>query len=189
MPMPELPHDLSSFSLAEIARMAAGQKLPPVASWNPAHSGQSDMRIAQDGTWFHEGTPIRRENMVRLFSTILRREGDGRHVLVTPAERLYIEVEDAAFIAVEVKSDGSGPTRTLAFRLNTGDLILASAENGISMRGTSDAPAPYLHVRDGLEARLARPVYYELANLALNEGNEPAGLWSSGAFFPMEPRA
>ncbi len=184
--MPEALHDLSSHSLAEIAELAAAQKLPPVASWAPAHTGQSNMRIARDGTWFHEGSPIRRENMVRLFSTILRRELDGQHVLVTPAERLFIEVEDAAFLAVEVKSSGEGTARKLVFRLNTGELVVAGVGRGVSVRGTVEEPAPYLHVRDGLEARLSRTLYYELATLALDEGNAPIGLWSAGAFFSLE---
>src|SRR5437764_11559733 len=111
MPAPPPPPDLAGLSLAEVARLAEARKLPPVESWNPAHCGDSAMRIARDGTWFHEGSPIGRPAMVRLFSTILRREPDGSYVLVTPAEKLDIAVEDAAFVAVEVKSDGAGPER------------------------------------------------------------------------------
>ena len=117
--------DLSSLSLADIARLAEARKLPPVAQWHPAHCGDSAMRIARDGTWYHEGSPIGRPEMVRLFSTILRREPDGGFVLVTPAEKLDIEVEDAPFVAVELKSEGEGEGRRLAFRLNTGDLVIA----------------------------------------------------------------
>src|SRR6478736_6674406 len=98
--------ELSGLSLAEIARAAAERRLPPVESWNPAHCGDSEMRIARDGTWYHQGSPIGRAAMVRLFSTILRREPDGRFVLVTPVEKLDIEVEDAPFTAVELKSEG-----------------------------------------------------------------------------------
>jgi len=147
------------------------------------------MRIARDGTWYHEGAPIARPAMVRLFSTVLRREPDGRHVLVTPVEKLDIAVEDSAFVAVEVKSEGAGQARRLAFRLNTGDVVIAGPEHPIVFRGTDDGPLPYLAVRGGLEARLARPVYYELAELALAEKAEPAGLWSDGAFFAMEAAA
>ena len=185
MPMPEPPQDLSRLSLAEIARLAAERRLPPVARWNPDHCGTSDMRIARDGTWYHQGSPIGREAMVRLFSTILRREPDGRYVLVTPVEKLDIEVEDAPFVAVELKSDGAGQERTLAFRLNTGDVIVAGPDRRLRLRDSGVDPHPYLEVRDGLEALIARPVYYELAELALAEAAEPPGLWSGGAFFPL----
>lgn len=184
MPMPP-PPDLSTLSLAEIVQLAADKKLPPVEKWNPSHCGDSDMRIARDGTWFYQGSPIGRPAMVRLFATVLRREPDGRHVLVTPVEKLDIEVEDAAFIAVELKSEGEGRDRSLAFRLNTGDLIVAGPEHALRIEPRDDGPHPYLHVRGGLDARIARPVYYELAELALAEGTDPPGLWSAGAFFPL----
>src|SRR6188768_1323819 len=124
MPMDPIP-DIASLSLAEIARLVEEAKLPPVERWNPTHCGDSRMRIARDGTWYHEGSPIGRPAMVRLFSTILRREPDGGFVLVTPAEKLDIEVEDAPFVAVELKSEGEGRDRSLAFRLNTGDPVIA----------------------------------------------------------------
>ena len=185
MPMPEPPQDLSRSSLAEIAQLAADRKLPPVESWNPTHCGPSDMRIARDGTWFHQGSPIERQAMVRLFSTILRREPDGGYVLVTPVEKLDIEVEDAPFVAVEMKSEAEGRSRSLAFRLNTGDLIVAGPANRILLRRGGEDPHPYVEVRRGLDALIARPVYYELAEIALAEGAEPPGLWSNGAFFPL----
>jgi hypothetical protein len=188
MPAPP-PSDLDALSLAEIARLAEARKLPPVESWNPAHCGPSDMRIARDGTWFHEGSPIGRPAMVRLFSTILRREPDGSYVLVTPAEKLDIEVEDAPFVAVEMKSEGEGRDRSLAFRLNTGDLVVAGPEHRLRFAADADGPHPYLHVRAGLEALVARSVYYELVELALAEGAEPLGAWSGGAFFALEPDA
>ena len=187
MPMPDPPADLAGLSLAEIARLAEEKKLPPVERWNPTHCGVSGMRIARDGTWFHEGSPIGRQAMVRLFSTILRRESDGSYVLVTPVEKLDIEVEDAPFVAVEVKSEGEVDTRTLAFRLNTGDLVVAGPDNPLRFEEKEDGPHPYLAVRAGLEALVARSVYYELANIALAEAAEPAGLWSNGAFFAIEP--
>lgn len=186
--MPETlppPEDLASLSLTEIAALAEAKRLPPIAHWNPAHCGHSDMRIARDGTWYHQGSPIRRPEMVRLFATILRREPDGSFVLVTPVEKLTIDVEDAPFVAVEVKSEDEGRARRLAFRLNTGDVIVAGAERGLRVIETADGPHPYLHVRDGLEARLARPVYYELAELAIAEGADPPGLWSDGAFLSL----
>ncbi|MCP1471338.1 hypothetical protein J3E64_003045 [Sphingobium sp. OAS761] len=185
MPM-QPPPDLTDLSLADIARLAEEKRLPPVEQWNPDHCGDSDMRIARDGTWFHQGSPIGREAMVRLFSTILRREPDGSHVLVTPVEKLSIAVEDAPFVAVELKSEGHGRQRALAFRLNSGDLIAAGPDHEIWVRETPDGPHPYLHVRRGLEALVNRSVYYELMNLALDEGGEQIGLWSNGAFFPLD---
>jgi hypothetical protein len=185
MPM-DAPLDLASLSLTEVARALADKRLPPVEKWNPTHCGDSEMRIARDGTWFHQGSPIGRREMVRLFSTILRREPDGGHVLVTPGEKLDIAVEDAPFLAVEVKSEGEGRDRRLAFRLNTDDLVVAGPDNALRFEDRDDGPHPYIHVRGGLEALIARPVYYELAEIALGDGAEPPGLWSDGTFFPME---
>lgn len=181
----DAPLDFASLSLTEVARALAERRLPPVEKWHPTHCGDSEMRIARDGTWFHQGSPIGRREMVRLFSTILRREPDGGHVLVTPGEKLDIAVEDAPFVAVEVKSEGAGHDRSLAFRLNTDDLIVAGPDNAIRFESQDDGPHPYLHVRGGLEALIARAVYYELAEIALGEGDDPPGLWSNGAFFPM----
>jgi hypothetical protein len=186
--MPETPADLSGLSLADIARLAEANKLPPVERWNPSHCGDSAMRIARDGTWFHEGSPIGRPLMVRLFSTILRREPDGGFVLVTPVEKLSIEVEDAPFVAVELKSESEGRERSLAFRLNTGEVVIAGPDHPLRFEPREDGPHPYLEVRRGLDALIARTVYYELAELALAEGAEPAGLWSGGAFFAFEGR-
>jgi uncharacterized protein len=186
MPAPAPPPDLSGLSLAEIARLAEEKKLPPVEQWNPSHCGHSGMRIARDGTWFHEGSPIGRMPMVRLFSTILRREPDGRHVLVTPVEKLDIDVEDAPFVAVEVKAEGDGRERRLAFRLNTGDVAIAGPERPLRVEQRAEGPHPYLRVRGGLDASIAGPVYYELAELALAEGGDPPGLWSDGAFFRLD---
>ena len=186
MPMPP-PPDLSSLSLAEVAQLVAEQKLPPVERWNPTHCGDSEMRIARDGTWFHQGTPIGRANMVRLFSTVLRREPDGGFVLVTPVEKLSIEVEDAPFTAVEMKTEGEGRDARLAFRLNTGDLVTAGPDHALRFAGTSDEPRPYLHVRAGLEALVARSLYYDLVERALAIGDEPPSVWSGGASFPLHP--
>lgn len=186
MPMDPMP-DLSALSLAEIARLAEEQKLPPIERWNPTHCGDSEMRIARDGTWYHQGSPIGRETMVRLFSTILRREPDGSYVLVTPVEKLDIAVEDAPFVAVEMKSEGTGDVRSLAFRLNTGDLVTAGPEHPLRFQNGEDGPRPYLLVRGGMEALVARSVYYDIANIAIEDGAEPAGVWSNGAFFALEP--
>ncbi|KRC82423.1 DUF1285 domain-containing protein [Sphingomonas sp. Root241] len=187
MPGPP-PPDFTSLSLAEIARLAEENHLPPVESWNPEHCGDSEMRIARDGTWYHQGSPIGRAPMVRLFSTILRREPDGRFVLVTPVEKLDIEVEDAPFTAVEMKVEDEGEAMKLAFRLNTGDLVTAGPEHPLRFEEREDGPRPYLHVRGGLEALIARPVYYELAGIALANDSAPPGVWSNNAFFALEPR-
>jgi uncharacterized protein len=179
-----VPVDSLGHSLADAARLLAEKKLPPVEQWHPSHCGDSRMRIAADGAWFHEGRPIARPALVKLFSTILRREPDGGHVLVTPAEKLAIEVEDAPFVAVEATSEGDGRDRRLAFRLNTDDYVIAGPENAVRIETAADgSPRPYVHVRRGLEALIARPVFYELVELALVEGGEPIGLWSNGAFF------
>ena len=170
--------ELSGTSLDEIARLAAAQRRPPVERWDPPHCGHSRIRIARDGSWHHEGRPIRRPAMVRLFSSILRRERDGSYVLVTPVEKLTIDVEDAPFVAVEVRSEVEGPGRRLAFRLNTGELVVAGPDHRLGMRDGR----PYLTVRPGLEAVVARPVFYELAEMAL----APDGLWSSGVAFRLE---
>ena len=179
-----------SLSLAEVARLLAEKKLPPVDKWNPSHCGGSDMRIAADGTWFHMGSPIGRAAMVRLFSTILRREPDGSHVLVTPVEKLDIAVDDAPFVAVELKSEGAGQGRKLGFRLNVDDWVIAGPEHALRIEIAADGtPRPYLHVRAGLEALVNRPVFYELVELALTEGSEPLGLWSDGTFFAIADAA
>jgi uncharacterized protein len=185
MPVSAPPPDLTGLSLAEIVALAEARKLPPVDKWNPDHCGHSAMRIARDGTWFHEGSPIGRPAMVRLFSSILRREPDGRFVLVTPVEKLDIDVEDAPFLAVELRTEGEGRERSLAFRLNIGDLVVAGPDHPLRVEQGEDGPQPYLAVRSGLDARIARSVYYELAELALAEGAEPPGLWSGGHFFPF----
>ncbi|MGI4879444.1 MAG: DUF1285 domain-containing protein [Janthinobacterium lividum] len=173
-------------TLAEIATLLGERKLPPVDQWHPAHCGDSLMRIAADGTWFHEGSPIGRVELVRLFSTILRREADGGYVLVTPGEKLDIVVDDAPFVAVAVTSEGQGADRTLAFRLNTGDHVVAGPDNLLRVETADDGtPRPYVHVRGGLDALVNRATFYELADWALAEDATPPGLWSGGVFFPF----
>lgn len=183
--------DLSQASLADIARAVAEKRLPPVDTWNPTHCGDSEMQIKADGQWWHMGTPIGRHALVQLFSTILRREADGSFVLVTPVEKLSIKVDDAPFLAVEALSEGEGAARTLAFRLLTDEIVVAGPDNPLRLDVSPDGtPRPYLHVRGSierpLEALINRPVFYQLANLALDEQEKtggPPGLWSGGAFF------
>lgn len=160
---------------------------PPVDRWNPSHCGDSEMRIARDGTWFHQGRPIGRPAMVRLFSTVLRREPDGGHVLVTPAEKLTIEVEGTAFRATQMTMEGSGQGRRIGLTLDSGDALIVGPGHPLTVAETGEGPSPRVAVRFGLEAELARPLYYELAEIALAEGHDPPGIWSDGAFFPLVP--
>jgi len=185
MPESRPPIELQGISLSELQKLIDERRLPPVDKWQPEHCGQSDMRIARDGTWYHQGVPIERAAMVRLFSTILRREPDGRHVLVTPVEKLDIDVEATAFRAVEMQSENEGRARKIAFRLDSGDAVILDADHPLQIVPGEHGPSPRLLVRHGLEAELTRSVYYELAELALAEGDEPPGIWSSGLFFPL----
>jgi hypothetical protein len=189
MPEARPPIELQGISLADLARLIEQRRLPPVEQWNPERCGHSSMRIARDGTWYHDGEPIRREAMVRLFSTVLRREPDGRHLLVTPVEKLEIEVESTAFRAVEMTSEGKGANRRIGFRLDSGDAVMLDAGHPLTVVATDRGPSPRVLVRHGLEAELVRPVYYELAELALSDGNMPVGIWSYGAFFPLDATA
>jgi hypothetical protein len=186
MPDSHFPIDFHGISLAELEKLLIERRLPPVDQWHPERCGHSGMRIARDGTWYHDGSVIRRPAMVHLFSTVLRREADGRHVLVTPVEKLDIEVEATAFRAVEMESEGEGPGRRIAFRLDSGDALILDAEHPLRIVQTDDGPSPRLAVRHGLEAELSRAVYYELVELALTEGSDPPGIWSSNAFFPLD---
>jgi len=189
MPETRPPIELAGHSLAELARRIDERTTPPVERWNPSHCGDSEMRIARDGTWYHQGSPIGRDAMVRLFSTVLRREPDGSHVLVTPAEKLSIEVEATAFRALTMTMEGAGEERRIAFALDSGDAVIAGPRHPLTVVDTPDGPSPRLAVRHGLEAELSRPLYYELAEVALAEAHDPPGIWSDGAFFALEPQA
>jgi hypothetical protein len=186
MPESRPPIDLQGLSLADLQKLIDERRLPPVDQWNPERCGHSQMRIARDGTWFHQGDPIRRPEMLRLFSTVLRREPDGRHLLVTPVEKLEIDVEATAFRAVELHSEGEGRNRRIALGLDSGDAVIVGPAHPLSIIETEQGPSPRVLVRHGLEAELVRPVYYELAELALSEGNDPPGIWSDGGFFALD---
>ncbi|MEX6724479.1 DUF1285 domain-containing protein [Parapedomonas caeni] len=186
---PDGPATGAGHSLADIARLLADRRLPPVERWNPPFCGDIDMRIARDGSWWYMGTPIGRPAMVKLFSSVLRRDGDD-FFLVTPVEKVGIRVDDAPFVAVEVVSDGAGRDRRLAFRLNTDEHVIAGPDNRLRVvvDPVTGEPRPYLHVRRGLEALVNRPVFYELAALALAETDDvgtPLGLWSEGVFMTL----
>jgi uncharacterized protein len=164
-------------------------ELPRRAPRRVVDHGDLDMRIARDGTWFYRGTPITRQALVKLFASVLRREPDGGYSLVTPVERGRVAVEDAPFLAVELTSDGTGRQRRLSFRTNLDEIVAAGPEHPLRVEaGANDEPAPYILVRPGLEARLNRPVFYELVDLADAErgaSGNPFGLWSDGVFFDL----
>lgn len=145
------------------------------------------MRIARDGTWYHEGLPIERPSMVRLFSTVLRREPDGSHVLVTPVEKLDIEVENTAFRVIGMRIEGAGAERSIACQLDVGDIVVLGPKHPLRVTEGGRGPSPRVLVRHGLEAEVDRSIYYELADIALTEGHRPPGVWSDGAFFSLEP--
>ena len=159
---------------------ASGRGPAPVHLWNPANCGDIDIRIARDGTWFHQGTPIGRTALVRLFSTVLRGDEDG-FWLVTPVEKLKIVVEDAPFLAIGLERDGEA----LRFATNVGDVVEAGPEHPIRV-ATAQAgePRPYVHVRGGLEALIARPVFYELVSLGEERGGRLV-VRSNGATFDL----
>jgi hypothetical protein len=184
MPERQPPIDLQGISLAELQRYMEERRLPPVERWNPESCGESGMRISRDGTWYHEGSPIRRPAMVRLFSTVLRREPDGRHVLVTPVEKLDIEVEATAFRATGMRVDGEGRKQRIIFALDSGDAVVLDSDHPLRIVATDQGPSPRILVRHGLEAELVRSVYYELADIAVANGEN--GVWSAGAYFSLE---
>ena len=176
--------------LSEIMKLVSQQKLPPVHKWNPELCGKIDMQIARDGTWFYNGTPIGRKEMVKLFSTVLRHDDDGKHYLVTPVEKLEIKIDDAPFVAVEVVREGEGENQILSFRTNVDDWVVAGPENPIRVKinKKTNEPSPYILVRDRLQALINRPVFYELVEMAdrHNEnGKEIMGVWSQGQFFKI----
>ena len=180
---------------ALISRAArAGKGLPPVERWNPDFCGDLDMEIRRDGTWFYLGTPIGRMPLVQLFSTVLRKDADGRTYLVTPVEKVGIRVEDAPFVAVEVNAAGEGNRQVLTFRTNVGDVVEAGPDNPLRFvdEDETDGLKPYLLVRGRLEALVARPVMYELAELGEEievDGTAMFALRSKGAVFPVMPMA
>jgi hypothetical protein len=161
----------------------------PVDTWNPPDCGPIPMRIAADGTWHYRGSPIGRERLVRLFASILRQEADGSFVLVTPVEKMTIEVEDAPFLAVELAAEGTGRDRRLVLRTNVGDVVTAGPDHPLRVaeEGGHRGFVPYVRVRGRLEARFTRPLALELADLAEPAPDDPdrLGVWSGGAFFPL----
>ena len=185
MPETHPPVTLEGHTLAALADAISGRTLPPVEQWHPDHCGDSEMVIHRDGRWTYRGEPIEREAMVRLFSTVLRREPDGSFVLVTPSERLVIAVESTPFRAVAMTSEGSGRNRRIALEIDRADALIISAAHPLAILDTPHGPSPRVRVRGGLEAALSRPLYYELAEIALAEASDPPGVWSDGAIFAL----
>ncbi|MHC0053522.1 DUF1285 domain-containing protein [Actibacterium sp. D379-3] len=180
-------------NLASAARAASKKGPPPVHLWNPPFCGDLDMRIARDGTWFYLGTPIGRPGLVRLFSSILRRDGDD-YFLVTPVEKVGITVDDAPFVAQDFEVEGAGKQQIITFFTHVGDSAAAGPDHPI--RVTRDPqtgePAPYVNIRANLEALIDRKSFYRLVDLgshADHDGQSWFGLWSGGQFFPLIPSA
>ncbi len=188
MPESRPPLEAQGQSLADLAAaIEARGGPPPVDRWNPQNCGHSGMRIARDGTWFHDGRPIERPAMVRLFASVLRREPDGSHALVTPIEKLTIDVEATAFRATQMTMAGAGDQRRIGLTLDSGDALIVGPDHPLTIFETPEGPSPRVAVRFGLEAELARPLYYELAEIALAERHDPPGIWSNAVFFPLIP--
>ena len=166
----------------------AGKGLPPVHLWNPPFCGDLDMRIGSDGTWFYMGTPIGRQALVRLFSTILKREG-GKHFLVTPVEKVGIRVDDVPFLAVEMVKDTDSRGRLLRFRTNVDDWVPCDSDHRLRFKEAADGGlTPYLHVRADLWAKVTRALYYDLVDLGeelVVDGRAMFGVVSAGEFFAM----
>ena len=162
--------------------------LPPVHLWNPPFCGDLDIRIADDGTWFYMGTPIGRPALVRLFSTILKRE-DGKHFLVTPVEKVGIRVDDAPFLAVEMRTEGESQDRLLRFRTNVDDWVVCDRAHRLRFEAAADGGlTPYLHVRADLWAKVTRALYYDLVDMGeerVVDGHPRFGVASGGEFFAM----
>ena len=179
--------------LESLAARIGQQAMPPVDRWNPPYCGDLDMRIASDGTWFYLGTPIGRPALVRLFASVLKREGD-RHFLVTPVEKVGIKVDDAPFMAIELEIERRGPEQSLIFRTNVDDVVRCDRDHGLRFEpevGTGGIK-PYLHVRRELWAKVTRALFFDLVELGeVREqgGVRLFGVRSSGAFFPIAPEA
>jgi hypothetical protein len=175
-------------------REAGDRRTPPVERWNPPYCGDIGLKILRDGTWLYQESPIRRPALVNLFASVLRRDADGRHYLVTPVEKVDVAVEDAPFLAVEMEVKGTGRDQTLIFRTNVDDVFALGNAHPLRLaaRDPRGGNKPYLLVRGRLEALVARAIYYDLVELSVPEiceGKAVQGLWSDGEFFPLEAPA
>lgn len=177
----------SAEGIAASVRASKGRGLPPVHLWNPPFCGDLDIRIARDGTWFYLGTPIGRPELVKLFSSILKKE-DGKYFLVTPVEKVGITVDDAPFVAVDFEPEGSGTDQILRFTTQVGDSATAGPDLPIRVVRDPETgePSPYVLIRTNLEALIDRKSFYRLVDLGAHHDGW-FGLWSSGTFFPVIP--
>jgi hypothetical protein len=174
--------------LESLLRGSSGRGPAPVEKWNPPYCGDIGLRIRRDGVWFYQGSPIGRQPLVKLFAGVLRKDADGKHYLVTPAEKVDVTVEDAPFLAVEMEVQGSGEDQRLVFRTNVDDIVIAGPSHPLRFvtEAGSDGLKPYLLVRGRLEALVTRALYYDLVELADDEPACGFGIWSDGAFFPLQ---
>lgn len=178
-----------TFDPSSLASQISKKGLPPVHKWNPELCGDIDIRIARDGTWFYMGSPIGRKRLVKLFSTVLRKDEDGEHYLVTPVEKLRINVEAAPFIVVELEEHGKEQEQELFLRTMTDDVIRVDDDHKMWVEYSEDGePSPYVEIRDGLNALIARNVYYQLIEIGATSEDESGtkfGVWSAGSFFVL----
>jgi uncharacterized protein len=178
-------------SLANAARLASKKGPPPVHLWNPEFCGDLDMRIARDGTWFYLGTPIGRKPLVKLFSSIIRKDGDD-YFLVTPVEKVGITVDDAPFVAVDFEASGKGRDQSITFTTQVDDVATAGPEHPLRVARDpkTGEPSPYILIRANLEALIDRKSFYRLVDLGVHheiDGQSWFGLWSGGVFFRIIP--
>ncbi|GAA6199809.1 DUF1285 domain-containing protein [Aquicoccus sp. SU-CL01552] len=175
--------------IADAVRASKTRGLPPVHLWNPPFCGDLDIRIARDGSWYYLGSPIGRPALVKLFSSILKKE-DGKYFLVTPVEKVGITVDDAPFVAVDVEAEGDGRDQVLRFTSHVGDEATAGPEHPIRVERDPESgePAPYVLIRANLEALIDRKSFYRLVDLGAHHDGW-FGVWSSGTFFPVIPSA
>jgi hypothetical protein len=189
--MPEQNTSSGLDALAGAARKAGQKGPPPLHLWNPPFCGDLDMRIAADGTWFYMKTPIGRPALVKLFASVLWREGD-KYFLKTPVEKVGITVDDAPFTAVEMRAEGEGATRTLSFRTNVDEWVTAGPDHALRFEPEEETGGlkPYLHVRGDLWALVTRALFYDLVELGEErdvEGRRMFGVASAGEFYAMAP--
>ena len=192
--MPSAVPEQNAMQSLIAAAEQAGQtnRYPPVDRWEPDYCGEMDMVIRRDGSWWHEGTRIGREKLVRLFARILRKDADGETYLVTPAEKIKIQVEAAPFLAIGVETDGDGKDQRIAFATNMDDHVILGPDHALRVEyPDGDAPEPYIHVRGRLDALITRAAFYDLVELAVENKDESGqtvlGVWSSGMFFVLGP--
>lgn len=183
---------LQGITQAQAAGKKSGKGLPPVHLWNPEFCGELDIHIKRDGSWHYLGSPIGRERLVRLFSTVLRYDEDERYYLVTPVEKIGIKVDDVPFVIVSMSVTGEGEGQVLSFTTNVGDETVAGPDAPIRFEvdGETGEPAPYILVRARLEGLINRAVFYDLVALGQEkqiDGKNWFGVWSSGVFFPFVP--